>query len=147
MVFDLINVCRIAGATSNLRQQLIRGDGTLRSVLRAKIHKATVTQADPDYVGSITIDLNLTEKVGLWANEKVLVASNTSGARLETYVIEGERGSGKICMNGPAAHLIAAGEEVVIMGFEYTDEPIVPKVALVDAENNFVRYLTEDDQH
>jgi aspartate 1-decarboxylase len=147
MVFDLINVCRIAGATSNLRQQLIRGDGTLRSVLRAKIHKATVTQADPDYVGSITIDLDLTEKVGLWANEKVLVASNTSGARLETYVIEGERGSGKICMNGPAAHLIAAGEEVVIMAFEYTDEPIVPKVVLVDAENNFVRYLTEDDQH
>ena len=123
------------------------GDGTLRSVLRAKFHKATVTQADPDYVGSITIDINLTEKVGLWANEKVLVASNTSGARLETSVIEGERGSGKICMNGPAAHLIAAGEEVVIMAFEYTDEPIVPKVILVDGENNFVRYLTEEDQH
>lgn len=119
----------------------------MRSVLRAKIHKATVTQADPDYVGSITIDRDLIEKVDLWANEKVLVASNTSGARLETYVIEGERGSGKICMNGPAAHLIAAGEEVVIMAFEYTDVPIVPKVILVDSENNFVRYLTEDDQH
>lgn len=119
----------------------------MRSVLRAKIHKATVTQADPDYVGSITIDRDLIEKVDLWANEKVLVASNTSGARLETYVIEGERGSGKICMNGPAAHLIAAGEEVVIMAFEHTDEPIVPKVILVDLENNFVRYLTEDDQH
>jgi aspartate 1-decarboxylase len=119
----------------------------LRSVLRAKIHKATVTQADPDYVGSITIDRDLTEKAGLWANEKVLVASNTSGARLETYVIEGERGSGKICMNGPAAHLIAAGEEIVIMGFELTDEPIEPKVILVDADNNFVRFLTEEDQH
>jgi aspartate 1-decarboxylase len=123
------------------------GDGALRSVLRAKIHKATVTQADPDYVGSITIDLNLTEKAGLWANEKVLVASNTSGARLETYVIEGERGSGKICMNGPAAHLIAAGEEVVIMAFELTDKPVVPTVILVDAENHFVRYLTEEDQN
>jgi aspartate 1-decarboxylase len=123
------------------------GDGALRSVLRAKIHKAIVTQADPDYVGSITIDKNLTEKVGLWANEKVLVASNTSGNRLETYVIEGERGSGKICMNGPAAHLIAAGEEIVIMGFEITDEPIEPVVVLVDKENNFVRFLTEDDQH
>jgi aspartate 1-decarboxylase len=122
------------------------GDGTLRSVLRAKIHKATVTQADPDYVGSITIDKDLTEKVGLWANEKVLVASNTSGARLETYVIEGKRGSGKICMNGPAAHLIAAGEEVVIMAFEFTNEPIVPQVILVDADNHFVRYLTEEDQ-
>jgi aspartate 1-decarboxylase len=117
----------------------------LRSVLRAKIHKATVTQADPDYVGSITIDKDLTEKVGLWRNERVLVASNTSGNRLETYIIEGERGSGKICMNGPAAHLIAAGEEIIIMGFELTDEPIEPKVILVDEENNFVRYLTEED--
>ncbi|MGI9308929.1 MAG: aspartate 1-decarboxylase [Gammaproteobacteria bacterium] len=119
----------------------------MRSVLRAKIHKATVTQADPDYVGSITIDRDLTEKVGLWANEKVLVASNTSGNRLETYVIEGERGSGKICMNGPAAHLIAAGEEIVIMGFEFTDELIEPTVVLVDGDNKFVRFLTEDDQH
>jgi aspartate 1-decarboxylase len=119
----------------------------LRSVLRAKIHKATVTQADPDYVGSITIDKELIDKVGLWRNERVLVASNTSGSRLETYVIEGEAGSGKICMNGPAAHLIAAGEEVVIMAFELTDEPIEPKVILVDRENNFVRYLTEEDQH
>ncbi len=119
----------------------------MRSVLRAKIHKATVTQADPDYVGSITIDKDLIDKVDLWRNEKVLVASNTSGSRLETYVIEGEAGSGKICMNGPAAHLIAAGEEVVIMAFELTDEPIEPKVILVDRENNFVRYLTEEDQH
>ena len=108
--------------------------------MRSKIHKATITQADPDYVGSITIDRDLAERVGLWHNEKVLVASNTSGNRLETYVIEGERGSGKICMNGPAAHLIAAGEEVVIMGFEFTDKPITPKVILVDRENNFLRY-------
>ena len=122
-----------------------QGDGALRSVLRAKIHKAIVTQADPDYVGSITIDKDLTEKVGLWHNEKVLVASNTSGNRLETYVIEGERGSGKICMNGPAAHLIAAGEEVVIMGFEFTDTPIEAKVILVDKDNKFVRYLTEEE--
>jgi aspartate 1-decarboxylase len=117
----------------------------VRSLLRAKIHKAIVTQADPDYVGSITIDKDLCEKVDLWPNEKVLVASNTSGNRLETYVIEGEPGSGKICMNGPAAHLIAAGEEVVIMAFEFTAELIEPKVILVDEENHFVRYLTEDD--
>jgi len=117
----------------------------VRSILRAKIHKATVTQADPDYVGSITIDKDLCEKVDLWPNEKVLVASNTSGHRLETYVIEGERGSGKICMNGPAAHLIAAGEEVVIMAFEFTEQPIEPKVILVDEQNHFVRFLTEED--
>ena len=122
-----------------------QGDAALRSVLRAKIHKATVTQADPDYVGSITIDKDLIDHVDLWANEKVLVASNTSGNRLETYVLEGERGSGKICMNGPAAHLIAAGEEVVIMAFEITDTPIEPKVILVDKDNRFVKYLTEEE--
>ncbi len=103
------------------------------------------TKPHNEYVGSITIDRALTEKAGMWANEKVLVASNTSGARLETYIIEGEHGSGKICMNGPAAHLIAAGEEVVIMGFEFTDEPLEAKVILVDEENHFVRYLTEAD--
>jgi aspartate 1-decarboxylase len=117
----------------------------LRSLLRAKIHKATITQADPDYVGSITIDGDLTEKVDLWPNEKVLVTSNTSGNRLETYVIVGERGTGRICMNGPAAHLIAAGEEVVIMAFEHTDKPVHPKVILVDHDNKFVRYLAEEE--
>ena len=117
----------------------------MRSLLRAKIHKATVTQADPDYVGSITIDKDLIDKVDLWANEKVLVTSNTSGARLETYVLEGERGTGKICMNGPAAHLISAGEEIVIMAFEITDKPIMPKVILVDENNKFVRYLVEEE--
>jgi aspartate 1-decarboxylase len=117
----------------------------LRSLLRAKIHKAIITQADPDYVGSITIDKDLTELVDLWQNEKVLVASNTSGARLETYVIEGERGSGKICMNGPAAHLIGPGEEVVIMAFEFSDVPVEPKVILVDKANRFVRFLAEKE--
>ena len=102
-----------------------------------------MTQADPDYVGSITIDRDLIERVGLWANERVLIASNTTGARLETYVLEGERGSGKICMNGPAAHLITAGEEIVIMGFALTDEPITARVILVDEKNKFVRYLAE----
>lgn len=117
----------------------------MRSLLRAKIHKATITQADPDYVGSITIDKDLIELVDMWPNEKVLVASNTSGARLETYVIEGERGSGKICMNGPAAHLISPGEEVVIMAFEFTELPVEPKVILVDKNNKLVRFLTEED--
>jgi len=116
----------------------------LRSLLRAKIHKAKVTQADLDYVGSITIDKELLDLVDLWPNEKVLVSSNTSGARLETYVLEGERGSGKICMNGPAAHLIAAGEEIVIMAFEYSDQPVEAKVILVDGQNKFVRFLVEE---
>ena len=115
----------------------------MRSVMRSKIHKATVTEANPEYVGSITIDAELIERVGLWHNERVLIASNTTGARLETYVIPGERGSGKIGMNGPAAHTIGVGEEIVIMGFELTDLPIRPKVILVDADNRFVSVLAE----
>lgn len=112
-----------------------------RFVLRSKIHKATVTDADLSYIGSITIDEELMEKVGLWPGEKVMVVSNTSGVRLETYVIVGERGSGVIHMNGAAAHLIKKGEEIIIMGFELTDKPIRPTNVLVDKNNKFVRFL------
>jgi aspartate 1-decarboxylase len=113
----------------------------MRWVLRSKIHKATVTEANLDYIGSITIDFDLIEKVGLWADEKVLVVSNSSGSRLETYTIAGERGTGVVCMNGAAAHLIKAGEEVIIMGFELTVEPIEPLMILVDSKNSFVKFL------
>lgn len=113
----------------------------MRWVLRSKIHKATVTEARPDYVGSITIDLTLMEMVGIWPGEKVLVISNTTGARLETYAIQGQRRSGVICMNGGAAHVIKEGEEIIIMGFELCAAPIVPKVILVDSGNKFVRWL------
>lgn len=113
----------------------------MRWLLRSKIHKATVTEANLAYIGSITIDTDLIEKVGLWAGEKVLVVSNTSGNRLETYIIAGERGSGVICMNGAAAHLIQAGEEIIIMGFELANEPVEPKQIFVDKHNKFVRYL------
>ena len=116
----------------------------MRWVLRSKIHKATVTEANVAYIGSITIDRSLVEQVGLWEGERVLITSNDSGARLETYVILGERGSGTICMNGAAAHLIKAGEEIIIMGFELTDRPVTPRVVLVDKQNRFVRYLTEE---
>lgn len=115
----------------------------MRWLMRSKIHNATVTEANLAYIGSITIDEALIERVGLWPGEKVLVVSNTSGARLETYVIAGERGSGDICMNGAAAHLIGAGEEIIIMGFELTDEPLHPKVILVDRENRWVADLAE----
>jgi aspartate 1-decarboxylase len=81
------------------------------------------------------------DKVGFWPGEKVLVVSNTTGARLETYVILGKSGSGEICMNGAAAHLIKAGEEIIIMGFELASEPIVPSVILVDKQNRFEKYL------
>jgi aspartate 1-decarboxylase len=113
----------------------------MRFVLASKIHNAVVTEANLAYVGSVTIDEELVEKAGLWPGEKVLVVSNTSGARLETYVIVGERGSGTICMNGAAAHRIKAGEEVIIMGFQLSDKPIAAKIILVDGRNRFVRYL------
>ena len=109
--------------------------------MRSKIHKATVVEADLNYVGSITIDAELMERVGLWPGERVLVVSNTSGARLETYAIPGERGSGYIAMNGAAAHLIKAGDESIIIAFELTAEPIEPKQILVDKDNRYVRDL------
>lgn len=113
----------------------------MRFVLRSKIHKAIVTEANLNYVGSITIDENLIDKVGFWPGEKILVVSNTSGRRLETYIIAGKRGSGVICMNGASAHLIKTGEEIIIMGFELTNKPIKPKNILVNKKNKFVRYL------
>lgn len=115
----------------------------MRSLLRSKIHLATVTEANVDYVGSITIDRNLIDAAGFWIGEKVLVASATTGARLETYVIEGEAGSGVIGINGAAAHLINAGERVIIMGFEITDKPVKPKVVLCDKENGIAEMLNE----
>lgn len=113
----------------------------MRWILRSKIHKAIVTDADLNYIGSITIDEDLINKVGLMAGEKVLVVDNTNGARLETYVIVGERGSGTICMNGAAAHLVKKGDEIIIMGFELSDKPIKAKNILVDKNNKFLKHL------
>jgi aspartate 1-decarboxylase len=113
----------------------------MRLLLRSKIHKAIVTDADLNYIGSITIDQALLDKVDLWPGEKVLVVNNTNGARLETYVISGEKNSGVICMNGAAAHLIKRGDEIIIMGFELTDRLITAKTILVDKNNKFVKFL------
>ena len=115
----------------------------MRWLMRSKIHNATVTEANLAYVGSITIDEDLLDAVGMWPGERVLVVSNTSGARLETYTIAGPRGSGAMCMNGAAAHLIGEGEQIIVMAFELTDKPVEQKAALVDGKNFFVRWLTE----
>jgi aspartate 1-decarboxylase len=115
----------------------------VRWFLRSKIHNATVTEANIDYIGSITIDAALMEAVGLEVGEKVLVVSNTSGARLETYTIAGERNSGTIQMNGAAAHLIRRGEQIIVMGFELADSPIQPKVILTGHENRSPQWLSE----
>jgi aspartate 1-decarboxylase len=116
----------------------------VRWFLRSKIHKARVTEANLAYVGSITIDARLAMLARLEEGERVLVVSNTSGARLETYVIIGEPDSGEICMNGAAAHLISAGEEIIIMGFELAERTIDPTCVLVDERNRFVRFLERE---
>lgn len=86
-------------------------------VLKSKIHRVSVTEANLDYVGSITIDEDLMDASGIVSGEKVSVVDNTNGARLETYVIPGKRGSGCICMNGAAAHLMHVGDIVIIMAY------------------------------
>jgi len=115
-----------------------------RIQLKSKIHKATVTEANIDYVGSITIDEELMDRADLWEGEKVLVVDNINGARLETYVIKGERGSGAICMNGPSAHHVHPGDEIIIMAFGVSGKRITPRSILVDKRNRFVRYLGEE---
>jgi len=113
----------------------------MRWMLRSKIFKATVTEADVNYKGSITIDEELVGKAGFMPGERVLVVSNTTGERLETYIILGKSGTGTICMNGAAAHLIKKGEEVIIMGFELTDKAIDAQIVIVDKQNRFTGYL------
>ena len=113
----------------------------MKCFLHAKIHKAIVTEANKDYVGSITIDKELLSLTGISVWEKVLVTNNTNGSRLETYVIPGKKG--EICMNGPAAYLMKPKDEIVIMAFSWTNKPIKPKIILIDKNNNFLKNLTE----
>lgn len=109
------------------------------TMLKSKIHRATVVEANIDYVGSITVDPDLLEASGILEYEKVAVVDVTNGARLETYTIEGERGSGMICLNGAAAKLINKGDTVIIMAYAQVSEDeaktMNPKVVFVD-ENN-----------
>ena len=110
----------------------------LRICLKSKIHNAVVTGASVDYVGSITIPEDLMDETDLWDGEKVLVASCKTGKRLETYVLTGEVGSGKIEMNGAAAHEIGTGEQVIIMAFGITDKPLNPKIIFCNSDNQIV---------
>jgi len=113
----------------------------MRTYLRSKIHKATVTAADLNYIGSITIDRELMDKADIAPFEKVLIVDNTNGSRIETYVIEGERGSGVMQINGGAAHLVRTGDEIIVMTFETGDGPGRPRQILVDKKNRYVRDL------
>lgn len=116
-----------------------------RQVLKSMIVKATVTQADLRYVGSITIDEDLIDKASLSESENVLVADRTNGRRLQTYVIKGERGSGTICMNGAAAHLINQGDVVDIMAFTWAAAAAKPTIVSVDSANRFACYIDLDN--
>ena len=119
----------------------------MREVLRSKIHRAYITEANPDYIGSIVIDQDLMRRVDLWPNEKVLVCDINNGARLETYVIPGPAGNGDIAIQGAAAKLMDKGDCVIIISFEVTETPIEPKMILVDEQNRFVEYLEGATAH
>ena len=113
----------------------------MRNVLRSKIHRAYITGANADYVGSVVIDRELMEKVDLWEYEKVLICDVNNGNRFETYVLPGDSGSGTIAVQGAAAKLCEIDDCVIIMSFEVSDVPIKPKMILVNRENEFVEYL------
>jgi len=110
-----------------------------REVLKSKLHRAVITDADVNYEGSIEIPSDLMEVADLWPGEKVLVASITTGARLETYVLKGKPGTGKILINGGAAHLIKQGERVTIMAFALSETQVKPIALLMDEHNQVVR--------
>lgn len=109
-------------------------------VLKSKIHRVTVTEARLDYIGSITIDGNLLDAAGIIPGERVYIVNNNNGARLDTYAIEGERGSGTICLNGAAARMVQPGDIVIIMAYATMtpDEAatFTPKVIFPDTATN-----------
>jgi aspartate 1-decarboxylase len=115
----------------------------MRIMMKSKIHRATVTQADLHYVGSVTLDVALMEAADLLHGEQVAIVDITNGARIETYVIPGERGSGVIGINGAAAHLVHEGDLVIIMSYAMLDEAearsLEPRVVHVDSANRVVK--------
>ena len=115
----------------------------MRIMMKSKIHRATVTQADLDYVGSVTLDAALMEAADLLEGEQVAIVDITNGARIETYVIPGPRGSGVIGINGAAAHLVHPGDLVIIMSYAVLDEAearaLQPTVVHVDERNRVVK--------
>ena len=115
-----------------------------RSLLKSKIHRATVTEADLEYEGSLTVDKNLMEAADLLPYEEVHIFNITNGHRFSTYVIEGERGSNKICVNGAAAHLAREGDSLIVASFSYYDEEEcknhTPRLIYVNELNEIIDY-------
>ncbi|MCI6449701.1 MAG: aspartate 1-decarboxylase [Succinatimonas sp.] len=117
------------------------------TMMHGKIHRATVTESNLNYVGSITIDADLLDAAGILPGEKVQIVNNNNGARLETYTIKGKRGSGEICLNGAAARCALQGDIVIIIAYAQMDEAeakaLEPKVVLVDGNNKIVKNFVE----
>ena len=116
-------------------------------MLKGKIHRATVKQAELNYVGSITVDADLLDAAGIYEYEKVAIVDIENGNRFETYTIAGERGSGMICLNGAAARCVSVGDKVILMAYaQMTPEEVgngyAPQVVFVDEENKIVRTTT-----
>ena len=120
------------------------------TMLKSKLHRATVTESCLNYIGSITIDEDLMDAANIRTNEKVQIVNNNNGARLETYVIPGERGSGVICLNGAAARMVQTGDTVIIIAYGiFTEEEAAhfsPTVVFLDA-NNKINEITKVEQH
>lgn len=119
-----------------------------RTMMKSKLHRATVTEANLNYVGSITIDEDLMDAADIWENEKVQIVNNNNGARFETYVITGQRGSGVICLNGAAARQVQPGDQVIIISYaSMTDDEArehKPIVTILDSDNRPLRSLSEE---
>lgn len=120
-----------------------------RTMFKSKLHRATVTEANLNYVGSITIDADLMKAADIYPHEKVQVVNNNNGARLETYVIEGPRGSGVICLNGAAARLVQPGDQVIIITYVQLEEEKAkswtPTVVLLDESNRIVEAKYQEE--
>jgi aspartate 1-decarboxylase len=120
----------------------------LRLMMKSKLHRAVVTEANLNYVGSITIDEELLERVDILPNEKVSIVNNNNGARFETYVIPGEKGKREICLNGAAARLVQPGDTVIIISYGMcTDEEAKtykPKVAIMNEQNDIVEFIEQE---
>jgi aspartate 1-decarboxylase len=121
-----------------------------RTMMSGKIHRARVTEANLNYVGSVTIDQDILDAVGMLPNEKVTIVNNNNGARFETYIIPGERGSGVICLNGAAARLVQPDDIVIIISYVLVPEEKAkdhkPKVAIMDENNKIKEMLSYEPE-
>lgn len=122
-----------------------------RTLMNAKIHRARVTEANLNYIGSITIDADILDAVGMVANEKVQIVNNNNGARFETYIIPGERGSGVFCLNGAAARLVQKGDVIIVISYALVPEEKIaehrPKIAIMDENNRIQQLIVDEPAH